>query len=104
MRFVSEPQLVNDKNEAASMRRSFRRLEVTDRTNKSHQRMCVADQGKKCRDDNDRKKCSFAEKILARLVFEIVAGNVPKRAHRASPTIGPKTLECERLVVTIGNQ
>jgi hypothetical protein len=101
-RFVEEPQLVSDNNEAASIKQRW--LIAAHRTNKFHQRMSVADQGKKCRDDNDRKKCSFAEKIVACLVFEIVAGNVPKRARRGPATICAETLKCDRMVVVIGNR
>ena len=65
--------------------------------------MRVADQRKKCRDDDDREQCIRRENPAV-LRFDIVTGNIPKRAHRGPPTICAQPFECDRMVVVIGNR
>ena len=80
MRSVAEPQPVSDSDHATSIRRKFCRLIVADGTNKFYQRMRVVYQGKKRREDDDRKKRGFTQKVVARFVFEIVAADIPERS------------------------
>src|SRR5438034_8491772 len=91
-RSVAEPQPVSDNDHAINVRRKVCRLIVADGTNKFYQRMCVAYQGKKRREDDDRKKRGFAQKIVTRFVFEIVAADVPERQYGDASTIRVKTL------------
>src|SRR5437016_485603 len=101
VRSVAEPQPVSDNDHAINIRRKVCRLIVADGTNKFYQRMCVAYQGKKRCQDDDRKKRGFAQKIVTRFVFEIVAADVPERQHGDVSTIGIKTFQGSRMIIVI---
>src|SRR5438034_8231996 len=79
VRSVAEPQPVSDNDHAINIRRKVFRLIVADGTNKFYQRMCVAYQGKKRCQDDDRKKCGFPQKLVTGFVFETAAADLPER-------------------------
>ena len=52
-----------------------------ERTHELYQRVHVANQGKSCGDSDGREKDAFTLEIVPGLVFQIIAGNLPKRTR-----------------------
>ena len=73
----------------------------TDRTHKLYQRVHVIDQGKSCGDGDNCKKRGFAPEVVARFVFEIIAGDVPKWSHTDRCIMRARILEPARVIAVI---
>src|SRR4029077_3909152 len=101
VRSVGDPQPATAGNKAANITRMLCRLVVADRTHKFHHRMCVADQGKKCRERENRPKRCFTPEIVAGFIFHIVACDIPKRACTSAHITCTRLLESEGIVIVI---
>jgi len=63
--------------------------------------MRATDQGKRCRERKDRPEHSFSPKIVSRFIFEIIAGDIPKRSRASARITRARLLECDRMVIVI---
>src|ERR1051325_3645267 len=63
--------------------------------------MCVADQGKKCRQRKNRPKRSFTQKVPACFAFVVIACDIPKRPCTSVHIMRARSLEDDRMIIVI---
>src|SRR5713226_10690685 len=83
-RSLSEPQPASDNSSTAAICRTLCLLVRGDRTHKLYQYVHVVDQGKSCGDSDDREKHGLALEVVSGLIFQIIAGDPPKRSRRVA--------------------
>ena len=72
-----------------------------DRTQKLYQRVHVVNQGKSCGDSDGREKHALTLEIVPGLVFQIIAGDLPKRWMRVTRITSAGSCEGDGMVVKV---
>ena len=72
-----------------------------DRTHELYQRVQVVHQGKSCRDSDKCKKRSLTPEVVARFIFQVIAGDVPKRLRRIAHVTSAESSECDGVITVI---
>ena len=63
--------------------------------------MHVVNQGKSCGDSDDREKHALTLKVVSGLVFQIIAGDLPKRSRRVARIMSAGFSEGDGKVVIV---
>ena len=72
-----------------------------DRTHELYQRVHVVNQGKSCGDSNDREQHALTLEIVLGLIFQIIAGDLPKRSLRVARITSAGFSEGDGMVVKV---
>jgi len=72
-----------------------------DRTHELYQRVHVVNQGKSCSDSDDREKRALTLEVVSGFVFQIIAGDLPKRSRRVARITSAGSAEGDGMVVIV---
>jgi len=72
-----------------------------DRTQELYQRVHVVNQGKSCGDSDDREQHALTMEIVPGLVFQIIAGDPPKRSRGVACIMSVGSSEGDGMVVIV---
>ena len=72
-----------------------------DRTHELYQRVHVVNQGKSCGDTDDREKHALTLEIVPGLIFQVIAGDLPKRLRRVARITSAGSSEGDGMVVIV---
>jgi hypothetical protein len=72
-----------------------------DRTHEFYQGVQVIHQGKCCRDSDNCKKRTFTPEVVARFIFQGIAGDVPKRLRGIAQLTSAESFECDGVIPVI---
>ena len=72
-----------------------------ERTHELYQRVHVANQGKSCGDSDGREKDAFTLEIVPGLVFQVIAGDLPKRTRGIARIMSAEFSERGKMVAIV---
>ncbi len=72
-----------------------------DRTHELYQRVQVVNQGKSCSDSDDREQHALTLEIVPGLVFQVIAGDLPKRSRGVAPITSAGSSERDGMVAIV---
>jgi len=72
-----------------------------DCTHELYQRVHVVNQGKSCGDSNDREKDALTLEIVSGFVFQVIAGDLPKRSRGVARITSAGSSERDGMVAVI---